>query len=113
MIAVDDIGEFATLAFTHPGKWHGRALDLAGEELAIADIVASFSRVTDREVKYQQVPWDAFEQAAGHEYAIMFKWFEEVGFSADIAALREENSKLTHFEPWLRSHFQQTATATA
>ena len=32
MIAVDDIGAFITLAFEHPGHWHNRAYELAGDE---------------------------------------------------------------------------------
>ncbi len=33
MIAVDDIGAFAALAFEHPGHWHDRTFELAGDEL--------------------------------------------------------------------------------
>ena len=31
MIAVDDIGAFVALAFEHPGHWHNRAFELAGD----------------------------------------------------------------------------------
>jgi len=105
MIAVDDIGDFVALAFTHSGKWRGRALDIAGDELTMSEVAEAMGRVSGRDVRYQQVPWDEFEKRAGHEMTVMFKWFQDVGYHIDIAALREENPRLTHFEPWLRAHW--------
>ncbi len=57
MVAVDDIGGFVALAFEHPGRWHNRAYELAGDELSMTELAEAFSRVSDREVRYQQVPW--------------------------------------------------------
>ena len=113
MIAVDDIGEFVSLAFLHPGKWNGRALDIAGDDLSISEVAEALSRVSGREVRYQQVPWDQFEKQMGQEMTIMYKWFQDVGYHVDIAALRAENWKLTHFEPWLRAHWQQAQSQQA
>lgn len=113
MIAVDDIGEFVALAFSHPGKWQGRALDIASDDLTISEIAAAFGRVSGREVRYQQAPWDQFEKQAGHEITVMYKWFQDVGYHCDIAALRQENPKLTHFEAWLRAHWPQAQGSAA
>jgi uncharacterized protein YbjT (DUF2867 family) len=35
MLAVDDIGALVALAFEHPGKWIGRAFEIAGDELSM------------------------------------------------------------------------------
>jgi uncharacterized protein YbjT (DUF2867 family) len=113
MIAVDDIGEFTALAFSHPGKWQGRALDIASDDLAISEVAAAMGRVSGHDVRYQQVPWDQFEKQVGHEITVMYKWFQDVGYHCDIAALRQENPKLTHFEAWLRAHWQQAQGSTA
>jgi hypothetical protein len=40
----------------------------------------------------------------GEEYAVMYRWFNDVGYEADIAALRREYPDLTDFEGYLRSH---------
>jgi hypothetical protein len=40
----------------------------------------------------------------GEEYAVMYRWFNEVGYEADIAALQQENLELTTFEQYLRGH---------
>jgi uncharacterized protein YbjT (DUF2867 family) len=108
-IAVDDIGAFAALAFEHPGKWLGRAVELAGDELSMTQLAENFGRVLGREVRYQQVPWDQFEKNAGPETTTMYRWFNDVGYNADIPELRWEYAELTTFERWLRANAWGTA----
>ncbi|MGE5646728.1 MAG: NmrA/HSCARG family protein [Acidobacteriota bacterium] len=103
MIAVDDIGAFATMAFEHPQKWIGRAVDLAGDEITMADLAALLTRVTGREVKFEQVPIDDFESQAGKELGSMWRWFGEVGYHADIPALRQEYPRLTSLNQWAQA----------
>ena len=50
------------------------------------------------------MPWDQFEEQMGEEYAAMYRWFNNVGYEADIAALRREYPELTTFERYLRGH---------
>ena len=100
-VAVDDIGAIAALAFEHPAKWLGRAVELAGDELSMTQLTEAFGRVLNREVRYQQVPWDQFEQNAGREMTLMYRWFNDVGYNADIPALRQEYGELTTLERWL------------
>jgi uncharacterized protein YbjT (DUF2867 family) len=111
IIAVDDIGAFVAQAFEHPGKWQARAVDLASDELSISGIADVLSRITNREVRYTQVPWDQFEAQAGRDYTVMYRWFEQVGYNADISALASEGVQLTRFEPWLRSHWEAARSA--
>ncbi len=103
-VAVEDIGAFAAIAFERPSEWLGREVDLAGDEQTMPEIAETFGRVKGREVDYYQVPWDQFEEQMGEEYALMYRWFNDVGYEADIAALREEYPELTTFEGYLRSH---------
>ncbi|HEX4169043.1 MAG TPA: NmrA/HSCARG family protein [Bryobacteraceae bacterium] len=112
MIAVDDIGGIVTLAFEHPGKWQGRALDIAGDELTMKELAQAFTRVSGRDVRYQQVPWEQFEKQAGPEMTTMYKWFQDVGYDVDISALKEEYPRLTSFERWLQTSWR-AAAATA
>jgi uncharacterized protein YbjT (DUF2867 family) len=103
MISVDDIGVFVTMAFEHPGHWQGRAVDLAGDEISMTDIAEAFGRMVGRNVRYVQIPWNQFEQTAGHDMTLMYRWFQDVGYSVDIAALRQEYSNLTRFDRWLQA----------
>ncbi|MGH9584660.1 MAG: NmrA family NAD(P)-binding protein, partial [Bryobacteraceae bacterium] len=108
MIAVDDIGGFAAMAFEHPGRWQGSAIDIAGDDLSMNDAAQALTRASGREVRYRQIPWEQFEQHAGHEMATMFRWFESTGYDVDISAIRGEYPNLTNFERWLRAHWPKS-----
>jgi len=112
MIAVDDIGGVVAMAFERPGKWQDRIIELAGDELSMAELAQAFTRLGGREVRYEQIPWDEFEQQAGKEIAVMYRWFQQTGYHVDIGAVRSEYSKLTTFERWASSHWH-TATRAA
>jgi len=112
MVAVDDIGACVAMAFERPAKWQGRAFELAGDELSMAELADVLSRVTGREVRYVQVPWNEFEAKAGAETAKMFRWFQDVGYHVDISAVRQEYPKLTTFARWMNSNWH-AATRTA
>ena len=67
------------------------------------------SRVLGRPVTYRQVPWDQFRKQMGDETYGMYRWFEDVGYSADITALRKEYPGLAKLEQALRSEEWVTA----
>jgi uncharacterized protein YbjT (DUF2867 family) len=111
MIAVDDIGAFVTLAFTKPGHWDGRAVELAGDELSMSDLAAAFGRMLGRDVRYQQIGWDEFEQRSGPDMTAMWRFFESSGFHVDIPTLRQELPNMMTFERWLQSKWTRHLTA--
>jgi len=113
MIAVEDIGVFAAMAFQNPDEWVGREVDMAGDELTMPEIADTFSRVIGREVGYYQVPWDQFEEQMGEEYAVMYRWFNDYGYEADITALKREHPGLISFEQYLRGHGWENAEPSA
>jgi uncharacterized protein YbjT (DUF2867 family) len=103
-VAVVDVGAFAAIAFENPDRWIGREVDLAGDEQSMTEIAETFGRVIGREISYYQVPWDQFEEQMGEEVTVNYRWFNDIGYEADIAALRQEYPELTTFERYLRSH---------
>src|SRR5262249_43424762 len=46
LIAADDIGAFAALAFEHPDEYLGKTIEIAGDVLTPLQIAAAISRVT-------------------------------------------------------------------
>ena len=112
-INVDDVGAFATLAFANPEKWLGREEDIAGDQRPLTGVAEIFARVIGRPVQYSQMPWDQFRQQAGEEYEKMFRWFEDVGYDADITVLRKEYPPLATFEGYLRATGWATLPAPA
>ena len=103
-VSVEDIGVFAAMAFEDPEGWLGREVDLAGDESTMVELAETFGRVLGRKVEYAQVSWEEFREAYGEDLREMYEWFEEVGYEADIGALREEYPDLTTFERYLRKH---------
>ncbi len=103
-IDVNDVGAFAALAFQDPDEWIGRELDIAGDEPTMLELAEAFSEALGKDVSFFQVPWDDFRAQAGDEYADMYRWFEDVGYHADIEALRREHPGLTKFRQYLRRH---------
>jgi len=97
-VAVDDIGAFAMMAFQNPSRWQRRTIELAGEELTMLRVAELLTRAVGRPVKYIQVPWEQFRQSAGEEMTKMYRWFNDVGYHVDIAALRKEYPNLTKLE---------------
>jgi uncharacterized protein YbjT (DUF2867 family) len=112
-VAVEDVGAFAAIAFENPDRWIGREVDLAGDEQTMPEIADTFGRVIGREVSYYQVPWDQFEEQMGEEATLNFRWINDVGYEADIAALQQEYPELTTFERYLRSHGWEGAEVAA
>ncbi|AEO66522.1 uncharacterized protein THITE_2015679, partial [Thermothielavioides terrestris NRRL 8126] len=51
LIDPDDIARFAAAAFQHPDRFHGETIDLAAEEVSMADILALLSRAAGRELR--------------------------------------------------------------
>ena len=103
-VSVDDVGAIAAIALEHPDQWLGREVDLAGDESTMPQLAQTFSRVIGRPVRYVQIPWEQFQQATGEEITVMTKWFNNVGYEANIPALQAEYPKLTTFEQYLRHH---------
>jgi uncharacterized protein YbjT (DUF2867 family) len=99
MIAVTDIGVFARLAFERPGQFAGQALELAGDELGVAQIAETL-RDAGRRIRYTRRLPEAVLRMMGPE-ARMLVWFGESGYAADIPALRRIHPGLLPLRQWL------------
>jgi len=102
-IAASDIGFFVGEAFDNPGEWTGRELDIAGDELTIAEYVDALSVTIGMDVHHQQIGWDSFEKDAGEEMTVMVRWFDETGYSVDVESLRQQYPDLLTYEQYLLS----------
>ena len=101
LISVNDIAFFVAEALANPDEWSGKRLDIAGDSLSGSEMVALFSELTGRSIRYQQMSWEELEALAGEEIALMNRWIGEVGYSADIPALRARYPNLTRFRDYL------------
>jgi uncharacterized protein YbjT (DUF2867 family) len=104
-IAADDIGAFAALAFERPKDFLGLELEIAGSELTNPEAAQVFSRVLGKSVKFKKLPMLLVRLFLDRELYQMFRWFNEAGFTADIAGLRRRypEVRLQTLEEWLRN----------
>ncbi|MFI6093877.1 NmrA/HSCARG family protein [Streptomyces sp. NPDC051218] len=98
MVAADDIGVFAALAFGDPQTYVGRQIELAGDEVTFPEIARIYERVTGVPTRLDVLP---IEER-------MFEWFAEEGYQADIPALRGLHPELMTFEEFLVRQLQTT-----
>ena len=101
IVATDDIGVFAELAFAHPEQYLGKTIELAGDELTETQIADVFSKVIGRPVKSagSQNPSGS---APTEEQIAMYNFFNGIGYDADIATLRRLYPALQNLEQYLR-----------
>lgn len=104
MIAVDDIGRFGALAFEKPMEMNGAEIDIAGDAATMPQAAETLSEAFGRKITFSRMPIDQMRSRSA-EMAVMFEWFERVGYSVDIAGLERKYSiecmKLTE---WARQH---------
>jgi uncharacterized protein YbjT (DUF2867 family) len=98
-LSEEDYGKMVVETFDRPNDFANRAIEVASVEMTMP------------EVEYQQIPFEAFEQQAGAEMTMMYRWFEHVGYSADFDLLKREFPTLTDFESYLHAHVVMPAAS--
>ncbi|KAI1104967.1 NAD(P)-binding protein [Jackrogersella minutella] len=111
LIATSDIGFFAAEAFTKPEEYRNKKISLAGDELSYDQFAATFEEKTGTELPTTYHFVAAFINWMVKELGFMFRWFRNVGYAADIPALRKINPDLKDFKTWLEkeSEFKTTS----
>ncbi len=103
-LSEEDYGIMVAEVFERPADFLNREKQVASVNMTMTEIAASFSRVMGKTVSYQQIPFEMFEQQAGKEVTTMYRWFERVGYDADLAELKHDFPEPTDFESYLRDH---------
>lgn len=103
MNAVTDIGRVVADMFEHPDKFIGKTLEIAGDELTFPQIAEAYQKATGRPARFEEQPIEEV-RAFSDDMAAMYVWFNEEGYSADIAKLRADYPELLSFEAWLKQY---------
>jgi len=102
-IAIQDIGFLVAEAFADPEQWVGQAINIAGDTMTVSEYVETFSDVMGREVAYTQMPLEEYLETLPKPLRPLFRWYDEVGYNADVAALRAQYPNLITLDQYLRS----------
>lgn len=101
-IALSDIAAFTRVVLESREEFINQRVDIASDELSGREVAEILTRVTGHEVHYVELPLEQVRQAMGEDGARMLEWFDRVGYSADIEALRREHPEVGWhtFEAW-------------
>lgn len=98
LIAVADIGRVVAALANDPGHASGTAVEIAGDELTLEQIVAEVSAATGVPTRFERVPLDGMDD----DRASMFRWFSTLpAYQADFAATRALDPQVLGFAEWL------------
>jgi uncharacterized protein YbjT (DUF2867 family) len=97
-----DYAQMVCEVFTRPADFANREIEVASVEMTMPEVATVFGKVLGKPVTYQQISFEDFQQQAGEEMTIMYRWFENDGYRADLTQLRRLFPALTDLESYLR-----------
>ena len=86
-VAVADIGAFGALVVDRKDDFLSRRVEIASDELTSVGTATVLSQLLDRPVEHYEVPMEQI-RAFSEDFALMYEWFIETGYSVDIDGLR-------------------------
>ncbi|KAJ7173266.1 nucleoside-diphosphate-sugar epimerase family protein [Mycena filopes] len=113
-IAGSDIGGVAALALQRPEEYIGKTVDLAGDALTPKELADGWREVFGVEMRPKMMAGETLAwaiRASRSELRLMFKFFNdpELGFNADIPALRAQYPELKDWRTFLRTEVAKSA----
>ena len=103
LVALADIGAFVAALAERRDTVFGKRFDFAGDELSGEEQAKILSQAIGRPIDYQEIPIAAARQQS-EDVALMFEWFDRVGYDVDIAALQRDFPEVRwhSFTDWAR-----------
>ncbi len=88
MIDVAALGGVVAQIFDEGDEHVGEAYELASDELTLEAMALRFERALEQHVAANHISVEQMREAMGEEYAVMFEWFNDHGYEADLTGLR-------------------------
>ena len=103
-ISVQDLSSFVILVLENPHRFLGKRIDIASDEFTGKRAAEIVSAASGRQISYVQLPIAEVHKMSP-DAAKMAEWFDEVGYSADIEALRRDYPETGWhtFEEWAQA----------
>jgi len=103
MISLDVIGTFGAKILRNSSEFIGKDVEIASDEITLAEAMELLSKATGKKIAYEELPEEMAEKGLGSDFAKMFKWFSDVGFSIKIEDLKKHGIPLTTYKEHLAS----------
>jgi uncharacterized protein YbjT (DUF2867 family) len=108
LTCADDVGAFACAAFSDPARFDRKDIALGTEALTMAEAAATLSRMLQKKVEAESVSPAQAKAAGNHPgWVRTQEWINEVGYQADVAALKAYGIPLTTFSAWIERHAKE------
>jgi uncharacterized protein YbjT (DUF2867 family) len=102
MVAVEDIGKYGAMLFEREDL-NGVAIDIAGDAVTMPEAAEILSGPMGKKLSYVQIPIEAVRQQS-EDVALMYEWFDRVGYDADIEGNKKKYGIRTLTLPeWIRT----------
>ena len=114
MIALDDIGQFATYCFANPQKTQGETLHVASDSPTMQEVADIFTRVTGLNAVYEPMTLEQFrdthrgtvndiqDSIDGEFVGNMFEFIRDYGIHRDYDLIKKIHPGVMNFEAWLK-----------
>ena len=114
LVSLADIGAFVAALVERREQVFGQRFDLAGDELSGEEQAKILSQAIGRPINYQEIPIASARQQS-EDVALMFEWFDRVGYDVDIAALHRDfqDVRWHSFADWARKFDWSTLERTS
>jgi len=88
-VSVKNIGAFVATLVERREKVFGKRIDIAGDEVTGEEAAAILSKASSKDIKFEGSD-PKLMLKDNEDFAKMFIWFNDVGYSADIESLRKD-----------------------
>ena len=112
MISSTDIGAFIAPVIDQGESFYGKRVEIAGDSLTGPQIAGAIAATSNESIVFEEQPRDEVA-AFGEDVALMFDWFEQVGYDVNIEALHARYPEIswTSFEQWTTKQDWQSLLA--
>lgn len=93
-ISVKNIGDFVASMMSRRTSVFGRRFDIAGDELTGEESAAILSKTSGQKIRFESLPVSVLKEQS-EDMALMFEWFDRVGYSVDMKKLYSEFSDIS------------------
>ncbi|EPS44238.1 hypothetical protein H072_1758 [Dactylellina haptotyla CBS 200.50] len=108
LIAVKDIGIWLAKAIMDPQGWKSKEVELAGDNLNVTEILDVYEKVQGSRPWVAWLPLFLINLMLPKDFSLMFKFFREDGYRANIPELKKTHPELMSFEDYLLESSKKT-----
>ncbi|KAL3418674.1 NmrA-like family domain-containing protein 1-like protein 4 [Phlyctema vagabunda] len=111
VVSTQDIGWFGAQALMKPAEYSGQAISLAGDDLTFQEANDIFRNAAGTDMPTTWGFLVSLMLWLNGDLGLMFRFFENTGYAADIQSLRKRHPGLLSFSDWVKSSpFAKTKT---